>query len=364
MQCRSCAALVAASSEHVIIDAAGVAAAAAALAPAAVRAAAPRVRLPIRFDSLVDELDYLSVSSLLDFGSGFDPLLRASGQREAAEAVEFGLLGAAMQGAPLDAAALAGMTRAQVGSLLGITATEEREVMPGVTLTSPMAGPLAPLLGLAAAALNGTGAALRRQGQASLGAYVLALVQGRAAAGLPPSAGCLVEDLAESFAAFDDRAPAAADGGGADGGGSGAGSPAGGPPVRAVWHRKAQGLAVRLYARFGAEDARFAFADADALSADSGEALTAALAACEPPVLRLSAALRAVIAAGEDLGGGDARAAALRAGAVEAARRVCAAAGAQFSPYQLSAFLLRRARGDAAGWAALPRHVARGTMAY
>lgn len=54
-------------------------AAAAVLPVAAVRAAAVRARLPIRFDSLQEELDYVSASSLLDFGSGFDPWLNEQG---------------------------------------------------------------------------------------------------------------------------------------------------------------------------------------------------------------------------------------------------------------------------------------------
>lgn len=51
------------------------------------------------------------------------------------------------------------------------------------------------------------------------------------------------------------------------------------PAVQIVFARKAQGLAGALHARFGASDGRFAFADVQALCADSGPDMVAALRA-------------------------------------------------------------------------------------
>jgi hypothetical protein len=303
-----------------------------------VRAAAARPRLPIRFDSLAEELDFWAAAAMLDFGSGYDPLLEAKGLKPAHDVAEYGLLGLAMRGAPLTAAAMAAFTKPNAADAFGVDPGEERPVegLPGVTMTSP--GALAPFVGALASALAETGRILVDGGHASLGAFVLAQVAARAAAGRPPSAAALVEDLAESFPIFDDRSVAGA----------------------AVFHRKAQALAGALHARFAAEDARFAFADADALAGDSGAAALAALV--DAGVVALAPALAEALAGGRDLAG-DAREPALRAAAVAAADAVCAAAGGAFVPRQLAALLLREARRGPA-WAAARRHVNRGTTAY
>lgn len=311
------------------IDPAGVEALAARLTTAApeVRACASWTRPPICFDDTTEELTYMALASLLDFGSGYDSILAAKGRRSTAEASEFAVLGMAMQGELPDAAKLAEFQRWEVSGCFQLDASEEREVMPGVTMTSP--GPLAPLLGAIQGVMNETGAALVNAGHPSLGAAVEAAAE--AAGG---SAAVFVDRLAATIPGFCDIWESEGDDG-----------------RLVVWHRKAQQLAGRLHARFARSDPRFDFsADVARLTMDSG-ALMAALLTLEG-VLRLQGGLDAAVAEDYDVGGTEGEVA-LRAATVEAGRRVCEAAaakGAELAPREVTGFLLREAdRREAVG---------------
>ena len=67
------------------IDAAAVAALAGSLTPAVVKSRAVFFRMPMRFDDAKQEVNFLALYHLLDFGSGFDALLRAKSGRDAHE---------------------------------------------------------------------------------------------------------------------------------------------------------------------------------------------------------------------------------------------------------------------------------------
>ncbi len=325
------------------IDDAGVETLATHLAAAAaeVRASGSWTRPPIRFDDTPEELTYMALASLLDFGSGWDPLLAAKGGRSAGEAVEFAVLGLAMQGDMPDAAKMAEFQRWEVSGCFNLDASEEREVMPGVTMTSP--GPLAPFLGTIQRVINETGAALVDAGHASLGDAVAAAAD--VAGG---SAAMFIERLAASVPGFEDRWESE------DG-------------RLVVWHRKAQQLAGRLHARFARSDTRFDFsADVARLTLDSGAPMAAVLVG--EGVLCLEGDLAAAVAEGSDVGGTEAEVA-LRAATVEAGRRVCeamAVAGAEVAPREVSVFLQREAerRGEGGEARAASVAVNRSTVAY
>jgi hypothetical protein len=322
-----------------------------------VTASAIYTRPPIRFEDLREELDYMSLASLLDFGSGYDPLLKATATKPAAsshtsvrEAAEFAVLGMAMQDSLPDAATMAEYPRYQVAGAYNIDPTEEKEVMPGVTMTSP--GPLSPLLASIERVLNETGRALLDNGQSSLGAFILGVVEDREKAGQVPSAAFLVERLVETLAAgFSDSYDGA---------------------TVVVWHRKAQQLVSKLYLRFAKSDARFDFKDIDEVSVDSGEIMVAVLV--KKGILQLSPELEAKIESGDDLNNGV-EVVAMRAAAVEAGRRVCEEARKEgeeksggkavvFAPRHLSAYLLREAETDEELMKELKVHVNRATVAY
>jgi hypothetical protein len=148
------------------VQLAAAAAAAAALPPLAdISAACQFLRLPIRFDSQAAEVNAMALLHLLDFGSGFDPLLLPKTGRDAHEAVQFGLLGMLMHGAPLESRAwLAAFGGDQAFQFFGIDATEDEPVpgLPGVVMTRQ--GPLGAFTAQLREAMAQTGAALAAAG--------------------------------------------------------------------------------------------------------------------------------------------------------------------------------------------------------
>lgn len=325
--------------EDVTIDQEAIAALISQLSPTAVQASAVYVRLPIRFDSMQAEVNYLALFHLLDFGSGYDKLLLEKARRDAHETIQFGLLGMLMTDARMDHHFLREFTAFHVLNYFGVDASEEREVMPGITMTQQ--GPLGEFVRLIRDTANETGRALGQEGSSDLGAFILSFLDQHQAAGHPPSAAALVEKLAGSFPGFQDRVEQGS--------------------RQVGFFRKAQALAAQLYLRFGREDPRFDFQDMGSLTLDTGNVLPAVLR--HHGVLRYSPAMAAVVEAGEDLGG-DPKEVLIRAAVVEAGQRVCelAPAGA-FLPFQLSLHLLHLAQSQPR-YRDLPKHVTKGTVAY
>ncbi|KAI7839169.1 hypothetical protein COHA_007059 [Chlorella ohadii] len=362
---RTCAEAIDGSAD-VTVDAEAASAAAAALPPPAqVAAACQFVRLPIRFDDLEAEVNAMAIFHLLDFGSGFDAMLLAKTGKDARETVQFGLLGMLMHGAALGSPHwLREFSAYQAFQFFNIDASEDEAVpgLPGVVLTRQ--GPLGAYTNKLREVLNETGQILGDSAHRSLGALILANLDAQAAAGGQPSAAALVEELADTFPAFDDHGLYRGH--------------------QVYFYRKAQLLAAQLHLRFRGEDARFRFTDMDQLTVDSGNVLPAVFG--RQGVLKLSDGLAAAVDAGTDLQG-DERERALRAAAVVAGTRICEAAaavapaeGPTVEPWQLSMFLLQReeqaarqrqgeGQGGAADAAATAgdapqRHVAKGTVAY
>jgi len=327
----------------------------------------------------------MGLASLLDFGSGYDPLLKATENKPAAssntsvhEAAEFAVLGMAMQDALPDASEMVEYPRYQVSGAYNIDPTEEKEVMPGVTMTSP--GPLTPLLASIQDVLNETGRSLIDNGHSSLGAFILSVIEEQEVTGQPPSAAFLVEQIVENLKVgfmdcyeveaageksvdAEDKKVEQCDKKGKRG------------SEMVVFHRKAQQLVSKLYLRFAKSDPRFDFKDIDELSLDSGEIMVAVLV--KKGLLQLSPELEAKIEVSEDLKNGI-EVMAMRAAAVEAGRRVCeearkeaeAVAGGgegkavtTIAPRHLSAYLLRQAETEE-DLKKLQMHINTATVAY
>jgi hypothetical protein len=368
--CRTCSSAATHYEHIVIIDDAAISSFSSQLNSKDVVASAFYTRPPIRFDSLSEELDYMCLGSLLDFGSGYDHLLKATPDKPAASshssvsaAAEFAVLGMAMQDSLPDAATMAEYPRHQLAGAYNIDPTVEAEVMPGVTMTSP--GPLSPLLASIQQVLNETGRCLLEKGHSSLGAFVLSVVEEREKSGQAPSAAYAVEQLVETLKfGFNDEFDSVENSEKEENG-------AGFGAQTIVWHRKAQQFVGRIYLRFAKSDARFDFKDIDELSLDSSEIMVAVLV--KKGILKLSAELEAKIEAGEDLKNGVSllEVAAMRAAAVEAGKRICEEAkkndgggsGKTFAPRHLSAYLLRQAETEEE-FKDLKVHVNTATVAY
>lgn len=356
----------AAAAGDVTLQVSALAGAAAALPPPpAILHACQFMRLPIRFDSLQAEVNAMALFHLLDFGSSFDSLLLAKTGKDARETVQFGLLGMLMHGAPLESHHwLSEFNSYQVFQYFNVDASEDEAVpgLPGVVMSRQ--GPLGAFTAKLREVVSETGKVLGDSGHASLGALILANLDAQAAAGQPPSAAALVEELADTFPAFEDSGLYR------------------GKQVH--FCRKAQLLAAQLHLRFRGADPRFRFADMAQLAADSGNVLPAVFR--RQGLLQLSDGLAAAVDAGQDLQG-DERERALRAAAVVAGRRLCEAyvavapvfaaggeeGGASIEPWQVSMYLLqqeeqqqrRRQEGQTAGAAEGPKlHIAKGTVAY
>ncbi|KXZ51087.1 hypothetical protein GPECTOR_14g70 [Gonium pectorale] len=301
---RSCAEVAALHAEHVRIDEGAVAALARELVAAAedVRGSVRGLLLPIKFSSLEQELTLLTLYHLLDFGSGFDPLLRRQGKEGAREALMFGLMGMHLAGTRLDAHKLKSFTMYDIHQVFGIDATVEVPVMPGVTMSKP--GPLQPYCKLLLAALTETGQVLSDSGVRTPGELVLGIAEGLHKAGRC-SASAFVEELVDTVPAFRDSVLY-------DG-------------STLTLHRRAQNLAADLAAVYGGRDERLAFPDLDRLAADSGATTIAVLRS--KGALVLSEELAATIDGRKELPAGP-HERALRAAAVAAVDRVVAAAAA------------------------------------
>ncbi|KAK9825196.1 hypothetical protein WJX81_006366 [Elliptochloris bilobata] len=333
---RACDQIASESTSELRIDDGALQAYANALDPAEVRAAAEQSRLPIRFDNEQSEVNLMALQRLLDFGSGYEPLLAAATGRSARETMQFGVIGLHISGQALDAAFLGGLSAFALASYFGFPAQQDSQLQPGIYISRP--GPLAGLSERMRAVLHGAGAALASAGVADLGALVLQLVDARRSSRQPVNAAALVTALAEAVPGFADYAQWRG---------------------QAVpLHRKAAGLAGDLAARFGTEDPRFAFADAADLPADSGNALQAPLRYLG--ILRLSEPLARAVDAGEDMPPGP-QETALRAAAVAACARVAAAAPGGVTAHQVGAYLLARTSGETG---LPPGHLTRDTAAY
>lgn len=85
------------------------------------------------------QINVLALLHLLDFGSGYDDLLRSSTQRDAHETMQFGVLGMAISGKRLDAVFLKAFSDFAVANFFSFSSHEDQpSPIPGVQISRPV----------------------------------------------------------------------------------------------------------------------------------------------------------------------------------------------------------------------------------
>jgi len=213
---------------------------------AVLKAEWPGAGMPLRFENEESEVNFYALLHCLDFGSGWNRLVGEKCGRPVGEAACFALISLHLEGNKLDAEALCQVSAFQLGVLLQLPITEEKEIAPAIRQDVP--SDVKPLVEGMHACLHEVGRRLQETRHKSLGDFVLQSAS--AGEGSPPSAARLVTKLAATFKCFRDEANVE-------------------PHGHVTFHRKAMELAIDLHARFGAASPRLNFADADALIAGS-----------------------------------------------------------------------------------------------
>ncbi|KAF0687511.1 Aste57867_20750 [Aphanomyces stellatus] len=304
---------------------------------------AEAIRYPLSFRTMDDEVNFLALVDLLNFGSGYRKLLHKYCQRGAHETMMFGVIGMYISEPRMDAKFLRGLSLDSVANYFSIPLDRDEELSTGIYISKP--GPLKPLAQGIHQVLTETGSLCLERGFNDLGAFVLAHVtqptkQEDDDAPGRPTAAALVDALATTFPGFRDV------------------------HGDVLLLKKAQLLASNLYRRFGVSHAdRFGFDDVTSLTAFSDNVLPCVLHAVG--ILDYTPALAAAIDDGALLVYGSAEEMELRAGAVVACEKILKAlreAGTLTSIMELDSYLWRV--GKEPTYRTLERHATQDTVLY
>lgn len=137
------------------------------------------LHFPLKFPSVLSELNFLSVLCLLNFASGYRvPLHEQTGRGawDNIRALTFGMYLSSVTGEDdlLSAKSMKAVTPQQVAELMSVKIYVERshETIPGVTV-GELGGPVYDLVKLISTTLNETGEILGQSGMPNLGSFVL-----------------------------------------------------------------------------------------------------------------------------------------------------------------------------------------------
>ncbi|CAA7259246.1 unnamed protein product [Cyclocybe aegerita] len=171
--------------------------------------------LPLKFSSHLDELNFFSVLSLLNFGSGYRvPLHTASGRGawDSVRALTFSLYltSTTGDGDLLSSKGLQTIGVAKVAELLGVSLHVEKphDKLPGVVV-GELGGPLYEFVRLVVSTLNKTGEMLENLGYVNLGAFIAeALREAGTVQGRSDDAAIevILERIVRAFPGFRDMA--------------------------------------------------------------------------------------------------------------------------------------------------------------
>ncbi|RUP43059.1 hypothetical protein BC936DRAFT_137697 [Jimgerdemannia flammicorona] len=255
------------------------------------------VRMPLKFDTTQQEINFIAFVDLLNFGSGYRvPLHEATG-RGAFDTVRFGAMSHHIGGLPWTASHFHSTTVFEVAQTFQIPLDREvhPEGMPFLTMSEPHE--LRKLAEAITSVLNETGQVLLNGGYANMSQFILQATKPEQ--GRPPSAVGLVEKFVRAFPGFRDMAKV-------DG-------------QNVYLFKKAQILAYHLYILFRTQDpARFDFVDIASLTIFSDNVIPTMLA--HLGVVRIPDSLARRIAVHEDIGTADATR--LRAAAIFACEEI------------------------------------------
>ncbi|KAJ2955106.1 hypothetical protein NQZ79_g8844 [Umbelopsis isabellina] len=131
------------------------------------------IRMPVRFDSMAQELNFIALIDLLNFGSGYRVPLHKYTGRGAFDTIRFGAMSFHIGGTPLTAQTYKDMTAFEVSEVFQFPIDREYqpEGMSFVTMTEP--NELKPLAIGIAQVLNSTGEFLLSHGYQDFATFIL-----------------------------------------------------------------------------------------------------------------------------------------------------------------------------------------------
>ncbi|KAG6974513.1 hypothetical protein JG688_00003021 [Phytophthora aleatoria] len=303
------------------------------------------MNFPLNFRSQQDELNFLTLYGLLNFGSGFRKDLHKYADRGAHDTIVFGLIGMYISVPKLDAQFMRNLTIDLVANYFSIPLEKDEEVSPGIYMAKP--GPLKPLAVMIQKILKECGQKLVDLKMEDFGAFVLANLSPKPSGdqeekefvGPSASAVYLVDQFVATFPGFDDHYEIHGE--------------------KVYLLKRAQLAVACIHRRFKDSEPKLIFADINELTAFSDNVLPCVLHALG--VLEYDAELEARINRGEELPAGKEECE-LRAAAVVACDQIVAESKGRIGTLELDFYLWRVGKEDR--FRSLERHATRDTFFY
>ncbi|KAG7397425.1 hypothetical protein PHYBOEH_000779 [Phytophthora boehmeriae] len=335
----SCAALVAREDSSVRVNPDKVRAFVEELDRSEFQELAEPMHFPLNFRSQQDELNFLTLYGLLNFGSGFRKELHKYTDRV------FGLIGMYISVPKLNGEFMKSLSLDLVASYFSIPLEKDEEISPGIYMAKP--GPLKPLALMLQRVLNECGQKLVELKMEDFGAFVLAnlspknagVLEQKEAAEPSASAVYLTNQFVATFPAFDDHYECRGE--------------------KVYLLKRAQLSVACIHRRFKDNEPKLTFADIDELTAFSDNVLPCVLHALG--VLEYDAELEAKINRSEELPAGQ-QECELRAAALVACDQIVAESKGAISTLELDFYLWRVGKEDR--FRGLERHATRDTYFY
>ncbi|KAI7889602.1 uncharacterized protein EV154DRAFT_423632 [Mucor mucedo] len=131
------------------------------------------IKMPLKFDTVHDEMNFITVIDLLNFGSGYRVPLHAMVDRGAFDTIRFGAMSFHIGGTPMDAETFKKMTVFQVAEIFQLPIDREvrHETLDFVTLTQPTE--LRPFADGLTSVINTTGEYLVEHGYKDLAQFIM-----------------------------------------------------------------------------------------------------------------------------------------------------------------------------------------------
>ncbi|ETL45275.1 hypothetical protein F441_04750 [Phytophthora nicotianae CJ01A1] len=301
------------------------------------------MNFPLNFRSQQDEINFLTLYALLNFGSGFRKDLHKYTDRGAHDTIVFGLIGMYISVPKLDAQFMKNLTIDLVANYFSIPLEKDEEVSTGIYMAKP--GPLKPLAVMLQKILNESGQKLIDLKMEDFGAFVLANLAPETSAdqeekeSVRPSAVYLVDQFVSTFPGFDDHYEIQGE--------------------KVYLLKRAQLAVACIHRRFKDSEPKLTFTDINELTAFSDNVLPCVLHALG--VLEYDASLEARINRGEELPAGKEECE-LRAAAVVACDQIVAESNGRIGTLELDFYLWRVGKEDR--FRGLERHATRDTFFY
>ncbi|CAH0478996.1 unnamed protein product [Peronospora belbahrii] len=303
------------------------------------------MNFPLNFRSQQDELNFVILYGLLNFGSGYRKDLHKYTERGAHDTIVFGLIGMYISVPKLDAQFLQNLSIDFIASFFSIPLEKDEEISTGIYMSKP--GPLKPLAVMIQKILNESGQKLVELKMQDFGAFVLAnlspnnsiSVEKKETVSSSSSAAYLVNKLVATFPGFDDSYEFH------------------GEKVYVL--KRAQLAVACIHRRFKDSDPKLTFADINELTAFSDNVLPCVLHALG--ILEYDADLENRIRCGKELPTGQ-QECELRAAAIVACEQIVAESKGRISTLELDCYLWRLVKEDR--FRGLERHATRDTFFY